>query len=359
MRAAQPLSSRTGTRFASQTGGRCAWPQRRCHERCVSKLCWQSFSTCDISAASGGRARSAAWPRPRAGGHEHLHREAIASATRTAAAAGGGAAMRVDAATLRQLLSTLRPGVELSAASAPQLAADLRAAAAAAETFFAAPTPAAAPGSAVPAAATAAETFFVAPTPAAAPGSAVPAAATAADMPADSQGRCRTGPHPGAAAPAAAPAAAEPPPAKRQKAAAAPFDFARFRRRPVVLRLLYIGWSYHGFPSQDDSDNTVEWHLFRALERTRLLPPNTAWADVNYTRCGRTDVGVSATGQILTIDLRSKAAASEASLPEPSEELDYPFLLNRVLPDDIQVGHWGDPRSSNLTTCLACPRSMS
>jgi tRNA pseudouridine38/39 synthase len=128
----------------------------------------------------------------------------------------------------------------------------------------------------------------------------------------------------------------EAPPAKRHKSN---FDFAKYHKRYVVLRLFYIGWKYHGFSSQDHEENTVEGHLFRALERTCLLPQNSVWSEIRYSRCGRTDVGVSAASQIVALTLRSKAKVGEP-LPGPSKELDYPSIVNRVLPDDIQVTGW-------------------
>jgi tRNA pseudouridine38/39 synthase len=164
------------------------------------------------------------------------------------------------------------------------------------------------------------------------------------------------------------------PPTKRQKAV---FDFSKFQSRPVVLRLLYIGWKYHGFPSQDHDENTVEGHLFRALERTCLLPPNSVWSDINYTRCGRTDVGVSALCQVLTINLRSKAPL-DAALPSHAHEIDYPFILNKTLPDEIRITGWKPaepnfharfsatyreykyfiPGSHSNCTCTTCPPLM-
>jgi hypothetical protein len=41
--------------------------------------------------------------------------------------------------------------------------------------------------------------------------------------------------------------------------------------------------------------------------------------------------------QILTIRLRSKARVDVAEQLEPDQELDYPGLVNKVLPDDVQV----------------------
>jgi tRNA pseudouridine38/39 synthase len=36
------------------------------------------------------------------------------------------------------------------------------------------------------------------------------------------------------------------------------FEFSRFATRSVVLQLMYVGWSYHGFARQADSENTIE-----------------------------------------------------------------------------------------------------
>lgn len=81
-----------------------------------------------------------------------------------------------------------------------------------------------------------------------------------------------------------------------------PFDFSRFKRRHVALRLLYLGWDYSGYVLQEDTGRTVEAALFEALERTRLLEDR---ADAHYHRCGRTDKGVSAFSQVISIDLRT------------------------------------------------------
>eukprot|EP01047_Picozoa_sp_COSAG01_P070863 COSAG01_NODE_10854_length_2062_cov_1.173692_1_plen_476_part_00 len=74
------------------------------------------------------------------------------------------------------------------------------------------------------------------------------------------------------------------------------FDFSKHRQRHVALRIAYFGHRFHGFAAQDDSDNTVEGHLFKALQRTCLVSDDVRSA--NYSRCGRTDIGVSAFGQV-------------------------------------------------------------
>lgn len=126
-----------------------------------------------------------------------------------------------------------------------------------------------------------------------------------------------------------------------RKGKAKPFDSAAYQVRYVALEVSYLGSSYHGFATQGDTDNTVEGHLFRALKRVRLVPQDATWQTVRYSRCGRTDKGVSALGQVVSLQLRSRAHAT-APVPAHQEELEYPFLLNRVLPDTIRILGWAD-----------------
>lgn len=89
---------------------------------------------------------------------------------------------------------------------------------------------------------------------------------------------------------------------KRSAPPARPFDFSRFKRRHVALRLLYLGWDYNGYALQEDSGLTIEAALFDALAQTRLLEDRT---QAHYHRCGRTDKGVSAFSQVISVDLRT------------------------------------------------------
>lgn len=126
-----------------------------------------------------------------------------------------------------------------------------------------------------------------------------------------------------------------PPRKKRRKE----FDMSRYGQRQIALRLSYCGWLYHGFASQTDSDNTVEHHLFEALLRTHLI---TSRDTAKYSRSGRTDVGVSAYGQVVSLCLRSNVAPpSSASL-----EMDYVKIINAGLPHGIRVLAWS-PVSEN------------
>ncbi|VDP07198.1 unnamed protein product [Soboliphyme baturini] len=70
-----------------------------------------------------------------------------------------------------------------------------------------------------------------------------------------------------------------------------------------------------------------------------------------YHRCGRTDVGVSAFGQVVSIALRSNVTEGkgvffpenfcrEKAQSSTTGEIDYPVVLNRVLPPEIRVLAW-------------------
>lgn len=139
------------------------------------------------------------------------------------------------------------------------------------------------------------------------------------------------------------------------------FDFTAYPTMHVALKIAYFGWKYNGFASQYSykpdstkfeplSDNdvsrdgtlspsviTVEDLLFAALLKTRLIEsPRTC----NYSRCGRTDAGVSSTGQVVALTLRSSSIKGQPSNPS----LDIPIcsMLNRSLPADIRVLGWSE-----------------
>ncbi|KAI4887454.1 hypothetical protein NFI96_017434, partial [Prochilodus magdalenae] len=133
---------------------------------------------------------------------------------------------------------------------------------------------------------------------------------------------------------------------KKGKKAERVFDFSVHPRRHVALRLAYLGWNYQGFAVQENTDNTVEARLFEALLKTRLIQDRQS---SNYHRCGRTDKGVSAFSQVISIDLRScQYSGLGVTVPDgvepkgstPTSELPYVKMLNRVLPQDIRVLCW-------------------
>lgn len=107
------------------------------------------------------------------------------------------------------------------------------------------------------------------------------------------------------------------------------FDYNAHTYRKVCLKIAYFGWDYDGFASQESTENTVERHLFEALEKTKLIKDRNS---ADYSRCGRTDKGVSALCQIVALKLRSNL--------DKGAEFEYTSWLNKVLPSDIRVLSW-------------------
>lgn len=123
------------------------------------------------------------------------------------------------------------------------------------------------------------------------------------------------------------------PPVGKKRKRRKEFDMSRYGQRMVSLRLVYAGWRFHGFAAQADSENTVEHHLFAALTKTRLVESRDK---CEYSRSGRTDVGVSALGQVIGIRLRSNVAPPSTA----KCELDYVKVINGNLPEGIRVLAW-------------------
>ncbi|NXN10695.1 PUS3 synthase, partial [Indicator maculatus] len=151
---------------------------------------------------------------------------------------------------------------------------------------------------------------------------------------------------------------APPGPSRGKKRQQRPFDFSAYGRRRVALKIAYLGWGYQGFASQENTSNTVEEKLFEALKKTRLVDSRQT---SNYHRCGRTDKGVSAFGQVISLDLRSsllegrKPNGQGGQCQDAGEqELRYTHMLNRVLPADIRVLAWAPvgPDFSARFSCL-------
>nr|WCZ58788.1 tRNA pseudouridine(38/39) synthase [Seculamonas ecuadoriensis] len=170
---------------------------------------------------------------------------------------------------------------------------------------------------------------------------------------------------------------------KKKKAPKRVFDLTSQNRRHVALRVSYIGWDMHGLARQENIPNTVEEHLFNALQRTNLsFGPDRS----RYSRCGRTDKGVSALSQVVALYVRtllpsgasvipagvdladdaqntvenlerlSQQLMQEKPLPEGAEEpaeLDYPTILNGVLPPEIRVHAWC-PVPHNFSARFSC-----
>eukprot|EP00605_Chrysophyceae_sp_TOSAG23-4_P001618 GSChrysophyteH1.ASY1.ANO1.1778.1 assembled CDS len=148
------------------------------------------------------------------------------------------------------------------------------------------------------------------------------------------------------------------------------FDMSRYHQRHIALQIQYDGGPYYGFASQVDEE-TVETHIFDALLKTRLIQDRESCC---YTRCGRTDKGVSALGQVVSLKLRSNIPPGTATSAVPQHpcdaltvpaiqdkkgkdsketqdtapqdrhilEMDYCELLNKFLPSQIRVIGWSE-----------------
>ncbi|KAL4087528.1 hypothetical protein PRIC1_013418 [Phytophthora ramorum] len=134
------------------------------------------------------------------------------------------------------------------------------------------------------------------------------------------------------------------------------FNMSNYTARAVAVKFLYLGEKYAGFARQDHMPETVERYLLEALVRSKLIENVD---DAGYSRCGRTDRGVSAFGQVVALRMRSNLPATAELLSAPSiddvrpgekfqvrlttgeiktlTEVDYASHMNRALPADIRV----------------------
>ncbi|KQK21488.1 tRNA pseudouridine(38/39) synthase isoform X1 [Brachypodium distachyon] len=110
------------------------------------------------------------------------------------------------------------------------------------------------------------------------------------------------------------------------------------QKRLVALKIMYFGQRFYGFASEAHTEPTVESEIFKVLERARLLVGSRK--ESCYSRCGRTDKGVSATGQVISLYLRSNLKDPGGNVLDERSEIDYVKVLNRMLPRDIRVIGW-------------------
>jgi tRNA pseudouridine38/39 synthase len=167
------------------------------------------------------------------------------------------------------------------------------------------------------------------------------------------------------------------------------FDPTRYHFRPIALKFAYLGQHYNGFEHHANNTTplpTIEEELWRALVKVKLIGPSrgegtgageegeleVCWDGVEYSKCGRTDRGVSAFGQVVGLRVRSARPVEREGGEEDGgvggveheegeeegmeemenqkrkkkefdpirDELPYIQLLNRVLPPDIRVLAW-------------------
>jgi tRNA pseudouridine38/39 synthase len=95
------------------------------------------------------------------------------------------------------------------------------------------------------------------------------------------------------------------------------FDPTKYSTRLVAFKLAYLGKKYNGFEYHTGNWTplpTIEEELFKAFNKARLIfpangnpldPGSVNWEGTDYSKCGRTDKGVSAFGQVIGIRVRS------------------------------------------------------
>ena len=182
------------------------------------------------------------------------------------------------------------------------------------------------------------------------------------------------------------------------------FDASRYSTRHIALKIAYLGQRYNGYEHANGNVTplpTIEEVLWKALRKAHLISPETkestevtwayaervrkpldiSWEGCQYSKCGRTDKGVSAFGQVVGVRVRSNrpverlghtakdsssnvdgnvasddsVVANELPIIEfddedphdvkPSfdpvkDELPYISILNSILPSDIRALAW-------------------
>lgn len=172
------------------------------------------------------------------------------------------------------------------------------------------------------------------------------------------------------------------------------FDPSKYSTRLIALKFAYLGQRYNGFEHHTNNVTplpTIEEELWKALTKTKLIFPSRQaelkegevdWEGCQYSKCGRTDKGVSAFGQVIGVRVRSnrplekindtapaessaqemevEAETSETEKPPPrpfdhiKDELSYIQLLNRVLPEDIRVLAWCPTPPEDFSARFSC-----
>lgn len=128
-----------------------------------------------------------------------------------------------------------------------------------------------------------------------------------------------------------------PSPTKKPKAPPRGFDPTKYSTRQIALKFAYLGKNYNGYEHAKRGIYplpTIEEALWQAVRRARLISPPTSepieesndwlkervpkaldinWDGCQYSKCGRTDRGVSAFGQVIGVRVRSNKPLEEVN----------------------------------------------
>ncbi|KAG9002519.1 hypothetical protein FRB90_011368, partial [Tulasnella sp. 427] len=126
--------------------------------------------------------------------------------------------------------------------------------------------------------------------------------------------------------------------AKKSKKERKPFDINAYPKRKIALKFCYAGWEYNGLAYQSDPTPLpmVEAVLLKALADCRLIDPEVGIDGCGWSRCGRTDKGVSGAGQVVALWVRSAigAKASARKKNSPVEDVEASEESSAVVPGD-------------------------
>ena len=176
--------------------------------------------------------------------------------------------------------------------------------------------------------------------------------------------------------------------APKPQGKARPVDPSKYSTRFIALKFAYLGKGHGPFEYCPNTlQPSVEEELWKALTKTCLIFPKDPdvvdFSQLEYSKCGRTDVGVSSFGQVISLRVRSNrplppavppaeagdpihdapqgttqdahqdpsgaglstaddgiSVGAEADFDPVWDEIQYCKVLNRVLPDHIHVYAW-------------------
>lgn len=94
------------------------------------------------------------------------------------------------------------------------------------------------------------------------------------------------------------------------------------KTKHLAFKFMYIGKNYEGLITQSSTKNTIEEKILNAFLKAKLIKD---YDTCSYSRCGRTDKGVSAFGNVFDLQVRYV------------EKYDYISIINRMLPNDIRI----------------------
>ncbi|KAL8916032.1 MAG: hypothetical protein Q9208_008733 [Pyrenodesmia sp. 3 TL-2023] len=174
------------------------------------------------------------------------------------------------------------------------------------------------------------------------------------------------------------------------------FDPSKYSTRFIALKFAYLGQHYNGLEYHTNNATpypTIEEELWKALSKAKLIfpTPNPVlndrepnWEGCEYSKCGRTDKGVSAYGQVISLRVRSNrplptpktedvhaeekgdivtpkdVISGEPATPEVTafdsvkDEIPYPQTLNRLLPPEIRILAWCPSPPPDFSARFSC-----